>query len=219
MTDGNPRAFENLSHSGLFKIASKDDRNVTLTLDTYMGNTGFAVWTGAGGKPWKINLPRLTIKRMTTLLKTIRANPSIRTEAILLNRWEEGDNKKGSYKQYGRIAFGIDETNLVFIEIAANDLSGKHVFVFKPDGRFDFSSTSLSEKDHIVAVLSYLIDTLDYTSGMSERLSSFPRPPMGGGQNKGGGNYNKGGGNYNRNQEQKSTTFSGGADIENDLYV
>jgi hypothetical protein len=145
-----------------------------------------------------------------------------------LNKYEEGDNKKGSFKQYGCIGFGIDESLVLFIDVAANDLQGRHLFLFKNDGRFDFSNTTLAEKDSLIANIEFLIESLQTTTNIAERVSSFKRTSGGsggggggrggsfGGARPSGGGY--GGGNYQRQAPQQST-FGDSPDVENELHV
>lgn len=225
-------SFENLTQSGIFRINSKDDKNVSLSLDVYMGNTSLVVFTGAGGRPWKLGIPAKVRCNIVVLLKKMQAEPRPLREALFINEFVE-ENGKRQFKQKGSIGFGIDENLTAFIDVAANDLQGRHMFPIKPDGRFDFSNTSMSEKDTLVAMLQWLIDSFSDTAMFAERLSSFKRTGGGGGNRNfgGGGGGNRGnygggggGGNYNQNNNnnnQQSNTFGGGggADVQDDLHV
>jgi len=211
--------FENLTQSGLLKTNSKDDKNVTLSIDTFGGNTGMSVWTGSGGRPWKINLPRKTIANIVILLRKMRADPRPQREPIMINMW---DAEAKRMKQIGQIGIGIDEGLVFQIDIAHNDLSGgRHTFPLKPDGRFDFSNTTLTEKESVEGVLDWLINALSIESLVAERLTSFKRP-AGGNRGGGGGNYNRGG-NSNQGQQgsfsNNNNNNGGGVDYENDLHV
>lgn len=216
-------SFEMLTQSGIFRINSKDDKNVSLSLDVYMGNTSLVVFTGAGGKPWKLGLPAKVRANIVILLKKMQAEPRPCREPMFINEFVEEDGKK-KFKQKGCVGFGIDEALIPFIDVAANDLNGRHMFPLKQDARFDFSNTTMSEKDSLVGLLEFLINCFSETTIIAERISSFKRTGgAGGGGNKGsyGGSGNKSYGQQNQGgqQQQQSTTFGGGADVENDLYV
>lgn len=215
--------FENLTQSGLMKINSKDDKNVSLSVDCFGGMTSFAVWTGAGGKPWKLNLPRKTINNILTLLKKMRRDPVPGRQPIMINAYDQEIKK---WKNVGQIAFAIDEGLNFQIEVAHNDLNGRHTFPVKQDGRFDFSNTFLSEKEGLSSLISWLIEVFSHDTVIAERLTSFKRNPQGGG-NRGG--YNQGGNNYNNNnngggyQQNRQPPQSGGSFgdpvVESDLHI
>ena len=220
MADGNVDSFETLSGSGIVKLFAKDDKNVSLTIDVYKGNTSLCVWTGTGGKPWKMAIGPRVQAGIVTLLKMMRNEPRPLRQPIFLNEWIEADRK---YKQKGCVGFGISDDLQLFIDVAASDLAGRHQFFVKQDGKYDFSNTSMSEKDMLGASIEYLLKAFDTHIPMAERLSSFPRkagPGGGGGRGNFGGGGNKGnfGGGGNR-QSQSQGTFSGGGDTENELYV
>ena len=228
MADVAPNGFENLTQSGIFRINSKDDKNVSLSLDVYMGNTSLVVFTGSGGKPWKQGLPSKVLANLVILLKKMQNEPRPCREPVFLNEFVE-ENGKRQFKQKGCIGFGIDENLVPFIDVSANDLVGRHLFPLKPDARFDFSNTSMSEKDSLVGLLEYLIQCFSYTTTIAERISSFKRAPNQGG-NKGGygggggnrGNYggnNSYGNSNNSNNSNQGGTFGGGPDVENELHV
>lgn len=213
-------SFENLTMSGIFSIPSKEDRQVSLQLGVYMGNTSLTVFQGAGAKPWKIGLPNKVISQVLVLLRKMRQEPRVRREPVFLQKWVDENGKKG-YVQEGCVAFGIGEDMLPFVEISHNDLKGKHVFVVKQDPRYDFSNTDLAEKDVLQGLIDYLIEALSINRVTAERLSSFKKTNMGQqGGNKGGYNNNNRSGSYNggQNQNYRSQTFSS-PDIENDLMV
>lgn len=228
MADPAPNSFESLTQSGIVKVNSKDDKNVSLSLDVYMGNTSLVVFTGAGGKPWKLGLPSKVQANIVVLLKKMQAEPRPCREPIFINEFVEENGKK-QFKQKGCIGIGIDENLTLFIDVAANDLKGRHLFPFKGDGRFDFSNTSMSEKDTLVGMLEFLISSFSTTVIMAERISSFKRTGGAGGNkgnfgggNRGSGSYgggNSGGGNNYGANAQQSSTFGGGPDVENDLHV
>lgn len=224
----NPQyAFENLTQSGLLRANSKDDKNVSLSIDTFGGNTSFVVFTGAGGKPWKVNLPRKTISNVVILLRKMKADIRPCREPIMLNQF---DTETKRFKQVGQIGIGIDDNLQFQIDVVHNELNGRHTFPIRPDGKFDFSNTSLSEKEGLEAILDWLINILSVETLIAERLSSFKRAPGGMGGNRGGfgggggGNRNygggQGGGGYQQRQNtQQSNTFGGGVDSDNDLHV
>lgn len=229
MAEVGQNSFDNLTHSGLIKVASKDDKNVSMQIDVWGGNTSLVVFTGAGGKPWKHPLPAKTRYNIALLLKKMRQEPRPGREPIMLNAFVE-ENGKRQFKQMGQIGIGIDENLLLFIDIAHNELNGRHLFPFKGDGRFDYSNTTLQPKDTLIAQIDYLIDALINQTSLAERLSSFKRAPGGGGGfNRGGGGGggnrgggyggggNYGGGNQGGGQRQQSSTFSSGGD--DDLHV
>lgn len=227
MADPAPNGFENLTQSGIIRVNSKDDKNVSLSLDVYMGNTSLVVFTGAGGKPWKLGLPPKVQANIVIMLKKMQAEPRPCREPIFINEFVEEGGKK-QFKQKGCIGIGIDENLGLFIDVAANDLNGRHLFPFKGDGRFDFSNTSMSEKDTLVGMLEFLINSFSTTVILAERISSFKRTGGNsgggskgnyGGGNRGSNNYGGGsGGNYGGNSQQ-SSTFGGSPDVENDLHV
>lgn len=232
--------YENLTQSGLFRINSKDDRNVSLSLDAFGGSTSFCVFTGAGGRPWKYSLNGKAKALIIVMLEKMAAAPSPQRQPVMLNKFEENDGKK-RFVEYGQIGFGIDENLMLFIDVAANDLQGRHLFQIKPDPKANFTNTTMSEKDILVGLINWLIGELRITSTLAERMTSFKRAPGGGfggnrgasagGGNRGGSSYSggnagggSGGGGYNNNnnnntqQRQSSGTFSG-PDVENDLHL
>lgn len=231
MTDVN--SFDKLTHSGLIKANSKDDKQVAFQIDVYGGNIGFVIFTQAGGRPWKINIPSQAIANILILLRKMRANPAPCREAIFINDW---DMETKRWKQVGQIGIGIDEALVFQIDIAHNQLQapgGRFVFPIRQNAKFDFSNTSLSEKEAVQGVIDYIIGTLSTEATIASRLSSFKRAPgqggggKPGGYNAGGGNRsygnNGGGNNYNRNNNNQNNasggTFGGGTDIESDLHV
>jgi len=229
-----PNSFETLTHSGLIKANSKDDKNVSFQVDVYGGIVSLVVFTGAGGRPWKQNIPAKAIANILILLRKMRANPAPCRESIFINEW---DPEAKRFKQVGQIGIGIDETLTFQIDIAHNQLQapgGKFTFPIRPEARFDFTNTSLSEKETLQGVIDSLITTLTLEALVAARLSSFKR--VNGGQqggNKGGYNNNaggqrsygnnSGGGNYNRQPPQNNVsggTFGGGGvDVSEDLHV
>lgn len=229
-----PYSFENLTHSGMLKIQSKDDKNVMFDLGVFGGSTSINVFTGAGGKPWRLPISRKVIDTIIVLLEKMRDEPRTRREPIFLNRFEEADGRKG-WKQYGCIGLGIDESLNFYIDVSANELPSRFMFPFRRDAKFDLSQTAMTDRDYIKADINHIIDVLKDTA-IAERLTSFKRQNTGGGN--GGGNWNKGGGNnnwknnngggnnYNRNNGggnnyQQGGTFGGGGsvEIESDLHV
>jgi hypothetical protein len=231
MADAAPTSFENLTQSGLLRVNSKDDKNVSMSIDTYQGNTSIVVFTGAGGKPWKTSLPLRVRLVMIALLRRLQADPTTRREAITLQTFDDGSTggKKG-FKAVGQLGFGIDESMMFYIDIAANDLQGRHMFPFKPDAKFDFVNTSLTERDMIGATIEYFITTLNTIVPIAERISSFKRAPGGGGNRGnfggGGGQRGGGGGGYGGGQQGGGGgAFGGGggagngAEVSDNLYV
>ncbi len=216
----NANSYENLTHSGLFSIPSKEDRNVNLQLGVYMGNTSLSIFQGPGAKPWKVGLPNKVMSQIITLLRKMRAEPRVCREPIFIQKWVDDNEKKG-FVQEGSLALGIGEDMLPFVEISHNDLKQKYLFVVKPDPRYDFSNTSLSEKDTLQGLIDFLIEAFSINRVTAERMSSFKKTNMGQqGGNKGGYSNNSRSGGYNgdQNQNYRSQTFSS-PDIENDLMV
>lgn len=226
-----PNGFESLTHSGLIKANSKDDKTVSFQVDVYGGIVSFVVFTGVGGRPWKQNIPAKAISNILILLRKMRANPAPCREPIFINDW---DPETKRMKQVGQIGIGIDETLTLQIDIAHNQLQapgGKFTFPIRPEMRFDFSNTSLSEKESLQGVIDSLITTLSLEALVAARLSSFKRINTGqAGGNKGGytnnggqrGFGNNNGGGYNRQNNQNNTsggTFGGGVDLSEDLHV
>lgn len=238
MADVGQNSFDNLTHSGLLKLPSKDDKNVSLQIDVWGGNTSLVVFTGAGGKPWKHPLPAKTRYNLKLLLMKMRAEPRTMRDPIMLNAFVE-ENGKRQFKEMGQLGIGIDENLQLYIDIAHNELSGRHLFPVKGDSRFDYKNTSLQPKDMLIATIDWIVHVLIEETAMAERLSSFKRAPgggggfnrgggggggnrsggYGGGQGGGGGSYGGGGGgNQGGGQRQQSGgTFSGGGD--DDLHV
>jgi len=226
----NPNSFENLTQSGLLKVSGKEDRNMSLQLDVWNGSTSFAIFTQGGGKPWKLAIPTQTIAAILILLRKMRANPAPCREAIFVNEYD-AENKR--MKQVGQIGIGIDESLLFQIDFAHNQLQvagGKATFAFKPNSRFDFSHSSLTDKEKLQACIDEVIAALALASPIAARISSFKRQAgQAGGGNRGGfsggGNRNfnnNSGGGYNRNNNQAPAsggTFGGDVDIESDLHV
>lgn len=227
MMADNPNAFENLTQSGLLKVPSKDDKNVSLQIDVWGGNTSIVVFTGAGGKPWKHILPTKIRFVVAQLLRRMKAEPRPCREPIMLNAFVE-ENGKRQFKQMGQIGIGIDENLGLYIDVAHNELNGRHHFPIKNDGRFDTSNTSLSEKDLLVGLIDWIIHVLTVETVTAERLSSFKRQGGGGGGNRGGfgggqnrGGYSGGGGGnqYGGNnggggqRQQSGGTFGGDDDL------
>jgi len=215
-------SFENLTQSGLFRLPSKEDKNVSLSFDVFGGFSSFCIFTGQGGKPWKLTLPRKTIDSFIILLENMIADPRPKREPVFLNRFEEADGRKG-FKQYGCIGFGIDDNLSFYIDVAANELPNRYLFVVKKDGRFDFSNTSMNEKDSLKADISFIINVLK-NSAVAERLTAFKRQNTGGapsgGGNRGGFNQSGGGNNYSRPPAQsQSSTFGGAPDTESELNL
>jgi hypothetical protein len=233
------QSYDNLSHSGIIKLPSKDNKDVSFQIDVWGGNTSFVVFTGAGGKPWKQTIPPKMRYLIARLARKLRDDPNTRREPLYLNMYSQ-ENKK--FSQVGCIGFGLDEKLNFYIDIAHNDLNGRHMFVLRNgDGRFDTHETSLSERDLLGATLDWFIDTLTTTVSTAERMTSFKRAPGGGGGggrgNFGGGNRGGGGGSYGGGSGggggnygggnggggggggRSGGTFSGGPDVENDLHV
>lgn len=227
MSNGAPPAnngFENLTHSGLFKITSKDDKAVTFQIDSYGGLTSFVVFTGAGGRPWKQNLSIKAVCNILILLRKMREDPRPCREPIMLSEWDPETKK---VKQIGQIGIGIDDNLMFQIDVAANGLNGRHIFPIRSDLKFDFSNTSMTEKEAVQGLIDSLIRVLETITPIAERLSGFKRAPGGpggargnfGGANKSYGDAGGQGGYQNRNApQQNSSTFSDG-NIENDLHV
>jgi hypothetical protein len=228
----NRNAFENLTHSALLRINSKDDRELGLTLDVFNGATSFGIWPKGQSKPWKLGLKRQSIENIVILLKKMCSNPVPGREGIQLSKWEEADGRKGM-KQYGAIGFGIDENLQFFIDIAANDLPGnRQMFPLRRDATMDFSGTTLSEKELLIGSIMYIVHALEATI-IAERLTSFKKTfgaNSGGGNRSGGGSFggNKGGGNSwggnsngggNKSQGGGGGTFSSPNDDDNDLMI
>jgi hypothetical protein len=228
-----PTSFENLTQSGLIKVNSKDDRNVTFQIDAYGGNISMVVFTGAGGRPWKLNIPAKVTANLLILLRKMRANPAPCREAIFINEY---DAETKRFKQVGQIGIGIDEGLTFQLDVAHNQLQapgGRFIFPIKPDGRFDFTNTTLSEKEGVQGVIDSLITALSIESIVAARLTSFKRQPGAGGQgggnkgnwsgggNRGNFNNNGGGGGYNRqnNSNNASGGTFGGVDVSEDLHV
>jgi hypothetical protein len=236
-TSPSPYSFENLVHNGILKIQSKDDKNVLFDLGVFGGTTSITVFTGPGGKPWKLPLPRKVIDAFIVLLTKMRDNPTTKREAVFLNRFEETDGRKG-FKQYGCLGFGIDESLNFYIDISANELPGRYMFPVKRDPRFDMSHTAMTDRDYLIADINSIIHAFENTA-YAERMTTYKRQNNGnngGGNNnwnKGGNNNwknnNGGGSNYNRNgggnnNYQQGGTFGGGnhggsVEIESDLHV
>jgi hypothetical protein len=233
MAEPGANSFENLSHSGLLKLPSKDNKDVSFQIDVWGGNTSFVVFTGAGGKPWKHAMPPKTRWSIATLLKKMRDNPRPCREPIMLNAFVEEGNKR-MFKQMGQIGIGLDDNLQPFIDVAHNDLNGRHLFPIKGDGRFDFTNTSFEPKDSLTSLLDWIIDTLTTQCAAAERLSGFKRTGgggnfnrggggggggqrsggYGGGNSGGGGGGGYGGGNSGGGNRGQSSTFGGGEDLE-----
>ena len=216
--------FDKLTQSGLFRINSKEDKQVSLSFDAFGGSTGFGIWTGGGAKPFKLPLPRMAMHRFVALLRKMRANPIAGREQIPLMQWDP-ETKRSN--QVGMIVFSLDENQNLAIEISHKELNGRHTFPIRHNSKFDFSGTSLSPREDLESLFDWLISEMLMVSPVAERLSSFKRPPQGGGGRGnygGGGNrggYNNGGGN--RGGGQSSFGNNGGGNNnsggDDDLYV
>lgn len=209
----NRNSFENLTHSGIMRVNSKDDRNISLSLNAFGGSTNFSVFAGGGGKPWSVTLKRRSIANIIILLRNMQNNVQPCREMIMIKQYDPEAKRS---KEIGSIAFGIDE-NLTFqIEVAGDGLNGRHIFPIRNDLGLDFSNTSMSEKDIVKGAIETLIDALSLSSVVAERLTSQKRQFSGGGGggnrgNFGGGNRS-GGGGYNNNgggNRQGNSTFGG----------
>lgn len=232
-----PNSFENLTQSGLIKINAKDNKDVSFSIDVYMGNTSMVVFEGGGGKPWKKGLPAKLQAAILVLLRKMQNEPTVRREPIFFNDYDAEAKK---YKQVGCVGIGIDEKMTLFIDVAGDGLRDRYMFPIRTDGRFDFQNTSMTEKDMIASTIQVLITLFEASIPTAERISSFKRTGGGGGGNRGGGgNYggggNKGGyggggsggggggGNYgggnNNRQSSPQQTFGGGPDVENELHM
>jgi hypothetical protein len=230
-----PNSFENLTHSGIIKANAKDDKTVSFQIDVYGGSISLVVFTAAGGRPWKQNISTKAISNILILLRKMRANPAPCREAIFINDW---DAETKRMKQVGQLGIGIDDTLTLQIDIAHNNLQapgGRFTFPIRPETRFDFSNTSLSEKEALQGVIDSLITTLSLEALLAARLSSFKRVNTGqaggnkGGYNNAGGGQrsygnNSGGGGYNNRQNNHNNasggTFGGGGvDVSEDLHV
>jgi hypothetical protein len=209
-------SFSNLTQSGLMKLVSKEDKNISLTINAFGGSTSLSIFTGSGGKPWSLGLKRRAINTIDILLEQMMHDPKPCRQQIMINSWDQEAKRS---KQVGHLAFGIDE-NLVFqIDLAHEGLNGnRYTFPVKPDFSTDFSNTTLTEKDILKSAIATLREVLMTIAPIAERITSFKRPAgnFGGGGNKGG--YNNGGnrgggggGNYGGgNNNRQGSTFGGG---------
>lgn len=221
MSESN-NSFENLTHNDLFTLYSKDNKDVKMSLGTFMGGTGFSVWTGAGGRPINLRFQSKSWFSIIALLKKMRSELHAQRQPIMLNKFEQGQDGRWSSKQIGYVAFIIDDNASLFIEVSSDELNGKFLFPVKGDSKVDFSQTNMSERDLLAALFDWMIATFEVERMFAERLSSFKKQfdKQGGGQRKGGGgNWSGGGGqrsgsgggyNQNNNQQGGGGTFSGG---------
>jgi hypothetical protein len=209
--------FSNLTQSGLMKIVSKDDKNISLSINAFGGSTSFSIFTGSGGKPWSLSLKRRALNTIDILLEQMIQDPKPCRQQIMINSWDQEAKRS---KQVGHLAFGIDE-NLVFqIDLAHEGLNGnRYVFPVKTDFSMDFSNTTLSEKDILKSAIMTLREALMTIAPIAERITSFKRPAGNFGGKSGGGGYNNSGGgnrgggnNYSaaNNNNRQSSTFGGG---------
>lgn len=216
--------FGNLTQSGLMKIASKDDKNVSLSINAFNGTTNFSIFTG-GGKPWSLGLKRRAINTIAILFDQMIADPKPCRHQIMISSW---DMEAKRSKQVGHVAFGIDENLVFFIDLAHEGLNGnRYIFPVKPDFSTDFSNTPLTEKDILKSAIMTVREVLMDIAPIAERLTSFKRPAGGfGGGNKGGGYNNNGGnrsggGNYGGGNggggNRQGSTFGGGNADDNDI--
>jgi hypothetical protein len=209
-------SFENLNHSGLISLVSKDNKDVKLSLEVFRGNTSLVIFTGGGGKPWKVALPQRSVGNLRQLLLKMQSDPQPQRQTINISDWVEGDNNKRQLKARAAITVGIDETFVPFIEVAANDLQGRHLFLVRSDARWDFGGTTLTEKDNAAGLLDYLIEGFSLHRVIAERVSSFKRTGGGGGGGGrggfgGGGGGNRGGGfGGGGGGRPQQTSFGGG---------
>ena len=205
--------YSNLTHSNLLKQGSKDDKNVTFQLDTWGGNTSWVIFTGGGGKPWKYPLPEKTRHLIKEILIKMRDNPVADRQPVYL-QFFDAEQKK--FKQVGCIGFGLDEKLNFFIDVAHDELNGRHQFLFRSDGRYDVLQTNLTERDTVRATINWILSVLIDKTLVAERMSSFKRAPQGGGGGKrggyggGGGGGNRGGGNYGGNSGGGGGNYGGG---------
>jgi len=203
MADVAPNSYENLTHSRMLTAYAKDNKEASLTVGVYGGNTSFSIFNGTGGRPvWSQNVARATLFQLGALIDLMIANVTQCRFPIVINEW---DNENRRFNKAAEFALGIDETNHVCIDIASDKISGgqnRFIFQIKPNAKFDFTNTPLNEKSHIVATLTFLKDLFLNRTGQAEVATSFKRQPGGGGGgNRGGGggqskwNNNSGGGN------------------------
>jgi hypothetical protein len=231
MADLAPNSFEMLQQGGLVKINAKDNKEVSLSFDVYMGNASIVIFEGAGGKPWKKGLPAKFQAAILVLLKKMQNEPTVRREPIFFNDFD-AETKK--YKQVGCMAFGIDEKMTFYIDVAGDGLRERYMFPIRSDGRFDFNNTAMTEKDMIASTIQLLITLFEVVMPTAERISSFKRTGGGGGSRGGGGNYGGGGsrGNYNGggnnnysggggggNRQSSGQTFGGSSGDDGDLNL
>lgn len=228
MSNGGPAmgSFENLTHSGLAKFKNKEKDGPTLNIDVFGGSTRFVVFLGQGAKPFNLSLPSLARATFVRLLRRVQANPTPARESIQLNGWD-AENRK--VKQEGHVAIVIDDNLALYIEIGHQQINGKQVFQIKPDFKWDFSQTSMTDKDIFQSLIDYLISVLSLDSVVAERLSSQKRPRQGGGGggNWGGGNRSGGnsygggnsGGGYNGGGGQRQQPQSNTFDVEDDIAI
>ena len=236
MSEGQSQyTFENLTQSGLFRLYAAEDKNVTLSLNVFGGNTSLAVSTGAGGKPHNIGIPRKLCNTIALLLKRMGSDIKECRNPIPFRKFEENDGKKAMVER-NNVAFGIDDKSVFYIDVAAdfnNDgRMQKWRFPVKNDARFDFSETVLNERDLIVANIATIMEAFTL-SGFAERITSFRRPKQQGGGNWGNKGGSSGGGNWNNNRgsgnsgnygggnsgggQRSGGTFGGGAVVEDDI--
>ena len=201
-TPENRFGYDNLTQSGILKFNSKDDKAISLSIGTFGGFTSFAVFVG--GKPWKTNIPRISLYAMIAVLNKMMLEPHPRREAISMFEWEE-ENGKRRLKECGAIGYGITDNLELYIDVAANNLEGRHMFPIKQNARFGFANTCLTEKDILQANIQFLINNLQYVTETAERMTAFKRPPQSGGYNKSGG-----GGSWNNNKPAGAPPATGG---------
>lgn len=217
----NRYAYENLTQSGLFRLTSKDDKQVSLSINAFGGSTAISVFAGGGGKPWSQTMKRRSIRQIVLLLEGMRNDIRPCRETIMINTWDQEAKRA---KQIGHIAFGIDDNLQFMIEVAGDGVggNGKHVFPVRTDLAFDFSNTSLTDKDVVKTAIDTVIEALTVIAPIAERMTSFKKQFGGsqGGGNRGGyggGNRQSSGGyNGGGNQRQGSSTFGGGGNAGDD---
>jgi hypothetical protein len=235
------QSFENLSQSGLIKAPSKDSKEVSFQVDVWGGTTSFVVFTQGGGKPWKVSIPPKTRRLIAKIVKKLVEEPTTRREPLYMSAWNQ-ETKKSS--NVGCIGFGLDEKLNFYIDIAHNDLNGRHTFLIRSDMRFSAHETALTERDLLNANVDFFLEVMTLTTPIAETMTRFKRAPGGfnkggggggyggggnrgggygggGGQGGGGGGYGGGGngGGGGQGGGNRGGTFSGGPDVENDLNL
>jgi len=204
--------LDDLNHSGLLSLRSESNPDVTLTVGVFQGNASFTVFTKGGPPSFKVQLNSITVSLIKRLLRKLVAGAKPGYRMPLNLRDYDRDARK--FNVVGGLAFGIDDTNTMYVEAAGKGLSERFKFPVKIPGSLDYSNADLTEREVLEIAADSIIDVLCFDVSNSKSLSRVKRQPGAGGNkgswgNKGSSNGN---GNYRSANNNHSSGGGGGGD-------